>query len=172
MWISCFKWFYFDNLHLRHWRLTFLILFVSSRKGVSSSVETAFSLKSKWSCCRQRARNIKQVGLWKRTPKGWRLLGCRERAHSRAPATPPLDTHISLRFNYYVQPLKPVPSWRRVFQFLISFSQTLGLKWHLGKLRLAPVQGLFKFHSYFRNDLRVKLSYFSQNYGVLTVFMC
>lgn len=73
---------------------------------------------------------MKQVEPSDPHSKGPDVSDVTPRAHSRAPATPSTRRHISTRtarFIYYVQPLTPLPSWRQVFQFLISL---LPLRWH------------------------------------------
>lgn len=66
---------------------------------------------------------MKQAGPKDPLSKGPSRLRCRLEPIRESRPHPPLDSHISLRaarFIYYVQPLTPLPSWRRVFQFLIS----------------------------------------------------
>lgn len=106
------------------------------------SVKTAFSLKSKWSSSQAAGRAIwNRSSRVIRTPKGPARpsqMSLREPIRAARPH-PPLDSHISLRaarFIYYVQPLTPLPSWRRVFQFLISLLPLVTLDrrfpdWHL-----------------------------------------
>lgn len=88
------------------------------------NVKTAFSLKSKWSSTRAAGRAIwNRSSPAIRTPKGpASQMSLQEPIRGPRPL-PPLDSHISprtARFIYYVQPLTPLASWRRVFQFLIS----------------------------------------------------
>lgn len=85
---------------------------------------TAFSLKSKWSSTQDTGRAIwNRSSRVIRTPKGSAVSDVAEEPIRGSRPHPPLDSHVSLRaarFIYYVQPLTPLPSWRQVFQFLIS----------------------------------------------------